>query len=101
MSDPRFEALYVDHNFNIDPSNQSFKKTNAMETLVQEKLKRKREDTTANATENLDESATIDASKTKKDKSDADISLMVKAIKSKTDVLKKMKNENKLIKTKK
>ena len=91
VSDPRFEALFVDHNFNIDPSNQLFKKTNAMETLVQEKLKRKLDNTREDSID--DEKVTI--------KNNADLSLMIKSIKSKTEVHKKFRNDKKFSQIKK
>lgn len=91
MSDPRFEALYVDHNFNIDPSNQLFKKTNAMEVLVQEKLKRKLDDAKLEV---------IDDEKIAT-KNNADLSLMIKSIKSKSEVQKKIKNDKKFSQIKK
>ena len=83
--------MFVDHNFNIDPSNQLFKNTDAMETLVQEKLKRKLDDKKEDA---IDDEKMIA-------KSNADVSLMIRSIKSKTEVHKKIKNDNKFSKIKK
>ena len=40
VNDDRFAAIYSRPEFNIDPSATSFKKTKAMETLIDEKQKR-------------------------------------------------------------
>lgn len=88
MEDPRFQAIFTSHKFNIDPSDQSFKKTKAMENLLDEKIKRM-ENSTANGD---DESKKDDNNNSKKLISDE--SLLVKSIKSKTEVLKRKREEN-------
>lgn len=40
-TDNRFAAIYSSHLFNIDPTDSHYRKTKAMDTLIQEKLKRK------------------------------------------------------------
>jgi hypothetical protein len=87
LNDPRFSAIYSDHKFNIDPSDQSFKKTKLMETLLEEKLKRK---LTNNDNETSEKTNEQNESSSSKDNS---INLLVKSIKSKTEVLKRKKEE--------
>uniref|UniRef100_A0A1B0FFZ6 Uncharacterized protein n=1 Tax=Glossina morsitans morsitans TaxID=37546 RepID=A0A1B0FFZ6_GLOMM len=41
VNDERFQAVFNSHEFNIDPTNPHFKKTNGMEKLISEKMKRK------------------------------------------------------------
>ena len=95
MDDPRFQAIFTSHKFNIDPSDQSFKKTKEMEKLLDEKIKR-----IEKTSENNKESNDLTNSK-----SVSDDSLLVRSIKSKTEVMKRKKEENqdklKKIKTKK
>ncbi|XP_003748223.1 ESF1 homolog [Galendromus occidentalis] len=42
VNDPRFSAIYSDHRFNIDPTDASFKRTKAMNAVLEEKTKRRR-----------------------------------------------------------
>lgn len=86
MEDPRFQAIFTSHKFNIDPSDQSFKKTKAMENLLDEKIKR------METTNGDEESKKDDNNNSKKPISDE--SLLVKSIKSKTEVLKRKREEN-------
>jgi hypothetical protein len=41
VNDDRFSALFSSHHFNVDPSDPNYKKTNAMEKIITEKLKRR------------------------------------------------------------
>lgn len=41
VKDQRFSALFTSHHFNIDPTDSHYKKTKAMEALINEKLKRR------------------------------------------------------------
>ncbi|KAI3621900.1 pre-rrna-processing protein esf1 [Moniliophthora roreri] len=41
VKDDRFKAIHEDHNFAIDPTNPQFKKTRAMEALLNERSQRK------------------------------------------------------------
>lgn len=78
-TDNRFAAIYSSHLFNIDPTDSHYRKTKAMDTLIQEKLKRKRNDgdaiNVANVAENGEPSE-------KKRKNVAD-SILIKSIKRK------------------
>lgn len=42
-NDPRFNALFTSHLYHIDPSDQQYKKTNAMDELIKVKSKKKNE----------------------------------------------------------
>ena len=89
MEDPRFQAIFTSHKFNIDPSDQSFKKTKAMENLLDEKIKRME-----NSTANGDDESKKDDNNNNSKKLISDESLLVKSIKSKTEVLKRKREEN-------
>lgn len=80
VADDRFSAIYSSHLFNIDPTDSHFKKTKAMETLIQEKLKRKASDTGQNTVAN-------DEPSQKKHKDVAN-SILVKSIKRKVKLQK-------------
>merc|ERR1711874_315982 len=49
VTDERFSALFSSANYNIDPSDPNFKKTNAMEELVKEKQKRRKQTSQSDA----------------------------------------------------
>jgi hypothetical protein len=88
LNDPRFDAIFADHKFNIDPSDQNFKKTKVMETLLDEKVKRK-----MSGVNNVDAEESEPKQATK-DSSSSSYNLLVKSIKSKTEVLKRKREEN-------
>ncbi|XP_055677647.1 ESF1 homolog [Lutzomyia longipalpis] len=73
VNDERFSAVFSSHFFNIDPTDPSFKKTKAMDKLIEEKLKRKQE---PGKFPDEEQSA-------KRSKKDAEVSVLVKSIKRK------------------
>ena len=98
INDPRFDAIFKDHKFNIDPSDQSFKKTKAMEQILNEKIKRIQSNENKNEDANGSNVETNGAASAAG--SDPHISLMVKSIKSKAEILKRKKEEINNIKKK-
>jgi len=70
VEDDRFSALYTSHLFNVDPANPQFRKTKAMDAIISEKLKRRKEDDLHN-------------NPAKITKMDPDLSSLVKSIKTK------------------
>ncbi|KAF0036966.1 hypothetical protein F2P81_009840 [Scophthalmus maximus] len=90
VTDPRFQAMFTSHLFNLDPSHPSYKRTRATQSLQAEKQRRRQDELGAQeATVSRLESATregvndCDAATAKKPM-DAGLSLLVKSIKSKT-----------------
>lgn len=75
-TDNRFSAIYSSHLFNIDPTDSHYRKTKAMETLIQEKLKRKQSNGDASSDVRNEEPSE------KKRKNVAD-SILIKSIKRK------------------
>ncbi|KAG1697385.1 ESF1 [Nymphon striatum] len=80
VRDSRFDALYTSHDYNIDPSDQSFKRTNAMEELIKEKQRRIE---TTDGREQVSQSSNI----LKND----NLSSLVKSVKNKTNRFLKKK----------
>lgn len=85
VADPRFSAMYTSHLYNVDPSDPAYKKTKNMDALVREKLNRIPEDKlklnlTLETKDSFVESPKIS------NKSSADLSLLIKSVKSKTEV---------------
>ncbi|XP_058824854.1 ESF1 homolog [Topomyia yanbarensis] len=76
LDDDRFKAVYEKAEYNIDPTNPAFKKTKAMEKLIQEKLKKR-------PLKDNDVPDSGDSRESKKAKKDVSTSLLVKSIKRK------------------
>lgn len=74
VDDDRFSALFSSHHYNIDPTDPNYKKTKAMEKLIQEKLKRR-------PAENESKDYEIEPKKSRKDPA---IAVLVNNIKRKT-----------------
>uniref|UniRef100_A0A3B4V7Y1 ESF1, nucleolar pre-rRNA processing protein, homolog (S. cerevisiae) n=1 Tax=Seriola dumerili TaxID=41447 RepID=A0A3B4V7Y1_SERDU len=102
VQDPRFQAMFTSHLFNLDPSHPSYKKTKATQSLLAEKQRRREEERrqkddvlAARATESA-------AGATRENDSDAPaakkpmdpgLSLLVKSIKSKTEQFQARKKQ--------
>lgn len=75
LEDSRFDALFTSHHFAVDPSDPQYRKTKAMETIIEERQKRREEtDNTQTKHDKGDQSQ----------KRDPSLSLLVKSVKSKT-----------------
>lgn len=87
VQDPRFSAIFNSHAYNIDPSEPSFKKTKGMEAIIQEKQKRQQESSVT--LQHPKQLSTSEAPRA--DMSHAELSLLVKSVKSKASNYRRKK----------
>lgn len=95
VSDPRFQAVFTSHLFNLDPSHPSFRKTKATQSILEEKQRRREEAQKAPPTleQEAEPSREQEAAERKQETDsvmetkamDPSLSLLVKSIKSKTE----------------
>lgn len=104
VSDPRFQAMFTSHLFNLDPSHPSFKKTKATQSILEEKHRRRELGLNAQKPATALEAAAEPGSKqegakrekdslTEKKAMDPSLSLLVKSIKSKTEQFQARKKQ--------
>lgn len=95
--DTRFQAMYTSHLFNVDPSDPNFKKTKAMEKVLEEKARR-REQEQANHTEILKKPKKVREEGKKqqafvKNTLDPALSMLIKSVKNKTEQFQARKKQ--------
>ncbi|XP_004524898.1 ESF1 homolog [Ceratitis capitata] len=79
INDERFKAVYTSAKFNIDPTDSHFKKTKAMEMIIQEKLKRRHGDDSGKIKNDAD----MQDMAAKRPKKQLENTLLVKSLKRK------------------
>ncbi|XP_056423857.1 ESF1 homolog [Hyla sarda] len=96
VEDSRFQAMYTSHLYNVDPSDPSFKKTKAMDKVLEEKARR-REREQKNYTETVkrqqEKLETGDKTGTSARKVDPALSALLKSIKNKTQQFQASKKQ--------
>lgn len=93
LEDPRFNKIYTSHLYNIDPSDPHFKKTDAMEKLLEKKVK----SSSSKKFESTSSKSTTEQNDNKNDSSLVDSSLLglvasVKASTKRFEAKKKVRN---------
>ncbi|XP_036961656.1 ESF1 homolog [Acanthopagrus latus] len=105
VKDPRFQAMFTSHLFNLDPSHPSYKKTKATQSILTEKQRRREEEEQRRAEvtaagkqeaagtkrENDSDAPTVEAASKKS--MDPNLSLLIKSIKSKTEQFQARKKQ--------
>lgn len=92
VGDARFQALYTSHLFNLDPSDPNFKKTKAMEKILEEKARQReqKEQEIAQAIKKKES----EIEKTSQKKSiDSALSMLIKSVKNKTEQFQARKKQ--------
>ncbi|KAG6936599.1 ESF1 nucleolar pre-rRNA processing protein -like protein [Chelydra serpentina] len=84
VADTRFQALYTSHLFNLDPSDPNFKKTKAVEKILEEKARR-REQKQQNLAKEIQENETGKKGNITKKSVDPALSMLIKSVKNKTE----------------
>uniref|UniRef100_A0A3B4GGS9 ESF1 nucleolar pre-rRNA processing protein homolog n=1 Tax=Pundamilia nyererei TaxID=303518 RepID=A0A3B4GGS9_9CICH len=103
VKDPRFQAMFTSHLFNLDPSHPSYKKTKATQSIVAEKQRRREEEQrrlegarevtpTQAESDGKSREAESDARATTT-QMDPSLSLLVRSIKSKTQQFQARKKQ--------
>ncbi|XP_053430446.1 ESF1 homolog isoform X2 [Nycticebus coucang] len=94
VSDARFQAMYTSHLFNLDPSDPNFKKTKAMEKILEEKA-RQREQKEQELTQAIKkkESEIEIQHKSQKKSIDPALSMLIKSVKNKTEQFQARKKQ--------
>uniref|UniRef100_A0A3B3TVW1 ESF1, nucleolar pre-rRNA processing protein, homolog (S. cerevisiae) n=1 Tax=Poecilia latipinna TaxID=48699 RepID=A0A3B3TVW1_9TELE len=88
VSDPRFQAVFTSHLFNLDPSHPGFRNTRATRSILEEKQRRRAAE--PGRQEGAEPGRRQEAAGTERDSDskkamDPSLSLLVKSIKSKTE----------------
>ncbi|CAM1297463.1 ESF1 (predicted) [Pycnogonum litorale] len=89
VKDARFNALYTSHLFNIDPSDQQYKKTRGTDAIVEEKRKRRSNKSTDDVISKQSRTA---------DKEDDGLSTLVRSVKNKAKNYNFKKEKKKIVK---
>lgn len=98
VKDPRFQAMFTSHLFNLDPSHPSFKKTRATQSFLEEKQRRHAPEATPtqevpSTKQEAAETRRESDSETQKKGMDPSLSLLVKSIRSKTEQFQARKKQ--------
>ncbi|XP_012864182.1 ESF1 homolog isoform X2 [Echinops telfairi] len=92
VQDARFQAMYTSHLFNLDPSDPNFKKTKAMEKILEEKA-RQRAQTRQECTQASQKSESELQRKSQNTTVDPALSMLIKSIKTKTEQFQARKKQ--------
>ncbi|XP_054852299.1 ESF1 homolog [Eublepharis macularius] len=90
VADARFQAMYTSHLFNLDPSDPNFKKTKAVEKILEEKARRREQGHVE--VMKIQENKAEKGSAAKKS-TDPALSMLVKSVKSKTEQFQARKKQ--------
>lgn len=97
VEDSRFQAMYTSHLYNVDPSDPNFKKTKAMDKVLEEKARRREQEQksyTETVKRQQEELKTGDKMETSTKKVvDPALSALLKSIKSKTQQFQASKKQ--------
>ncbi|KAL4670130.1 hypothetical protein H8957_010789 [Semnopithecus entellus] len=92
VSDARFQAMYTSHLFNLDPSDPNFKKTKAMEKILEEKA-RQREQKEQELTQAIKKKESEIEKESQRKSIDPALSMLIKSIKTKTEQFQARKKQ--------
>ncbi|XP_068931533.1 ESF1 homolog [Petaurus breviceps papuanus] len=92
VSDTRFQAMYTSHLFNLDPSDPNFKKTKAVEKILEEKA-RQREQKQQELTKAIKRKENDLQKETAKKSIDPALSMLIKSVKNKTQEFQARKKQ--------
>ncbi|KAM9589386.1 ESF1 homolog [Trichechus inunguis] len=92
VKDVRFQAMYTSHLFNLDPSDPNFKKTKAMEKILEEKA-RQREQKEEEFTQSIKKKESEIQKESQKKSIDPSLSMLIKSIKTKTEQFQARKKQ--------
>uniref|UniRef100_A0A8C5KFU3 ESF1 nucleolar pre-rRNA processing protein homolog n=1 Tax=Jaculus jaculus TaxID=51337 RepID=A0A8C5KFU3_JACJA len=84
VNDARFQAMYTSHLFNLDPSDPNFKKTKAMEKILEEKA-RQREQKELELSQTIKKTEAEVEKASQKKSIDPALSMLIKSVKNKTE----------------
>lgn len=92
VKDTRFQAMYTSHLFNLDPSDPNFKKTKAMEKILEEKA-RQREQKEQELTQATKKKESEIRKESQKKSIDPALSMLIKSVKNKTEQFQARKKQ--------
>ncbi|XP_019607605.2 ESF1 homolog isoform X2 [Rhinolophus sinicus] len=92
VKDARFQAMYTSHLFNLDPSDPNFKKTKAMEKILEEKA-RQREQKEQELTQAIKKKESEIQKESQKRSLDPALSMLIKSVKNKTEQFQARKKQ--------
>lgn len=92
VKDARFQAMYTSHLFNLDPSDPNFKKTKAMEKILEEKA-RQREQKEQELTQTIKKKESEIQKEPQKRSIDPALSMLIKSVKNKTEQFQARKKQ--------
>nr|XP_004610972.1 unnamed protein product [Sorex araneus] len=92
VKDTRFQAMYTSHLFNLDPSDPNFKKTKAMEQILEEKA-RQREQKEQELQQAIKKKESEIQKESKKKSIDPALSVLIKSVKNKTEQFQARKKQ--------
>ncbi|XP_015772137.1 PREDICTED: ESF1 homolog [Acropora digitifera] len=91
LKDSRFDALFTSHHYAVDPSDPQYRKTKGMESILQERMRRRENgEKLLQANKNKDEGT---------QRRDPSLSVLVKSVKSKAGQFNEKKVKKRLIKS--
>nr|XP_012636289.1 ESF1 homolog [Microcebus murinus]XP_012636290.1 ESF1 homolog [Microcebus murinus] len=92
VGDARFQAMYTSHLFNLDPSDPNFKKTKAMEKILEEKA-RQREQKEQELIQAIKQKESEVQKESQKKSIDPALSMLIKSVKNKTEQFQARKKQ--------
>uniref|UniRef100_A0A8B9I1U4 ESF1 nucleolar pre-rRNA processing protein homolog n=1 Tax=Anser brachyrhynchus TaxID=132585 RepID=A0A8B9I1U4_9AVES len=93
VADTRFQAMFTSPLFNVDPSDPNFKKTKAVEKILEEKARRREQKQQGLKEANKEQESKMAKKEVAKKSTDPALSMLIKSVKTKTEQFQARKKQ--------